>query len=285
MKHRTQRINFVFFGSDNFSIGVLAELEKAGFLPAQVVTVPDRPKGRGLALSPTPVKEWALARSIPVLTPEKLDADFSYTLHATRYTLFIVASYGKIIPASLLNIPEKGALNVHPSLLPKYRGATPIEGVILNGETETGVSIIKMDEKVDHGPILAQEKIAFDIFTETKTELEARLAVTGGTLLVKTLPEWFAGNILPKAQNDSAATLTRLLSKEDGVIDLADDGLKNFRKFRAYAGWPGTYFYAHRGGKKVRVTIITARLIEGNLILEKVVPEGRRAVEYKDFLR
>ena len=157
-------IKFVFFGTDDFSVIVLEQLKKAGFPPALIVTVPDHPKGRGLLLTPPPAKLWALRQGIPILQPETLDSAFNLQLTTYNLQLGVVASYGLIIPKSILIIPKHGTLNVHPSLLPKYRGATPIESQILSDEKEVGVTIMLMDEKVDHGPLLRQRKFPISNF-------------------------------------------------------------------------------------------------------------------------
>src|SRR3989344_7314050 len=145
--------HFVFFGSSEFSVTVLKTLEKQGLLPAVIVTTPDMPKGRTLSVMPPLVKIWGSAKNIPVLQPERLDSGFLAKLREFKFDVFLVASYGKILPQSLLEMPKSGAVNIHPSLLPKFRGATPIQSAILAGETATGVSLMLMDEKMDHGPI------------------------------------------------------------------------------------------------------------------------------------
>ncbi|MEK7147565.1 MAG: methionyl-tRNA formyltransferase, partial [Patescibacteria group bacterium] len=191
------KINFAFFGTSDFSVVVLNELKKTGWLPTLIITAPDKPKGRGLKLTPLPVKLWALANKIDFIQPEKLDSNLCYKLQVTSYKIFVVASYGKIIPREILDIPEHGALNVHPSLLPKYRGASPIQAQILNDEKNIGVTIMLMDEKMDHGPLLAQREFLisnsqFLNKTPTAKELSEKLAAEGGKLLAETLPKWLA---------------------------------------------------------------------------------------------
>lgn len=250
-------MKFVFFGADDFSVIVLGELKNAGFLPSRVVTAPDRPKGRGLKLSALPVKLWALENGIEFLQPDTLDSSVSYQLKAKSYQLFIVASYGLILPKPILDIPERGTVNVHPSLLPKYRGATPIESQILNDEKEIGVTIMLIDERMDHGPIVAQKLLQIPnpnnqipnntqinkIQTPKASELRKTLAEEGGKLLAEVIPRWVAGEIQPVPQDDSQATYTKKLTKADGEIDLSGDAYKNFLKIRAFDGSIGTYFY------------------------------------------
>lgn len=277
-------INYVFFGTDDFSVTILEKLKESGFLPNCIVTMPDRPKGRGLVLTPPPVKEWALAHSISVLQPTMLDSAFFHTLHDTQYTFFVVASYGLMIPKEIVSLPEKGALNVHPSLLPKYRGATPIESQILSDEKEQGVTIILMDEEMDHGPIVAQKQIGSSPYPKA-SELRKIMAEEGGILLSKILPKWVNGEIIPLQQDDSKATYTKKLKKSDGELDLTGDPLQNFLKIQAFAGSIGTYFFVERSGKKMRVTVKEARFEHERLHILRVVPEGKKEMSYAEFLR
>ena len=282
------KTNFAFFGTDNFSVGVLNELKKASFRPAVIVTSPDKPKGRGLKLAPSAVKLWAIKNKVVFLQPIKLDYNFTYKLQATSYKLFIVASYGKIIPREILNIPKHGALNVHPSLLPKYRGASPIQAQILNDEKKVGVTIMLMDEKMDHGPILASRE--FSIFNfqfsndiPTAKELSEKLAEEGGKLLAETVPKWLAGEIKPIPQDENQTTFCPKITKEDGLIDLKDPPRQNFLKIQAFAGWPDAYFFAERNGKKTRVKITQATLVDSQLKIESVIPEGKKEISFAQF--
>lgn len=296
-----EKIKFVFFGSSKFSCIILDELEKAGLLPSLIVTGIDKPQGRKLVLTSPPTKIWADAREIPCLQPEKIsDPEFQKLLKAEASAgsdLFIVASYGKIIPRKILDIPTYSTLNVHPSLLPKLRGATPIQSAILT-ENETGVSIMLLDEEMDHGPILAQEvfkpeklsksgekKSADQNWPPYADALEEKLAGLGGALLAKIIPEWIEGNITPVEQNHTEATYTKKITKENGLIDLEDNAEKNLRKIRAYAGWPTAYLFVEKNGKKTRVVITEAELVDGKLVLTKVIPEGKKEMSYEDFLR
>lgn len=258
-------MKFVFFGTDDFSVTVLDELKSAGFLPSLIITVPDKPRGRGLRLSPSHAKQWA--------EKNKITVSFDCSSLTDDYQLFVVASFGKIIPKAMLDIPKYGALNVHPSLLPKYRGASPIESQILADEKEVGVTIILMDEQMDHGPILAQRKI--------ETRLRKVFAEEGGKLLVETLQKWLAGKIEPKPQDETRATYTKKLVKTDGEINLNDDSYKNFLKIQAFQGSIGTYFLR----KNIRVIIKDAEFEDGKLIISRVIPEGKKEMPYHDFLR
>jgi len=267
-------MKFVFFGTDDFSVTVLDELKRAVFLPSLIITAPDRPQGRGLKILPSQAKLWAQENHIPVAS--------DYSLLTTDYQLFIVASYGKIIPKEILTLPEKGALNVHPSLLPKYRGASPIESQILENEKEVGVTIMKMDEKMDRGPLLAQRKYSIFNFQFSKaSELRRILAHEGGKLLAEVMPKWVAGEIKAVPQDETNVTYTKKFVKADGLIDLIGDQFQNFLKIRAFDGSIGTYFMHG----KTRVLIKDAKYEDGKLVITRVLPEGRKEMSYVDFLR
>ncbi|MCR4330385.1 MAG: methionyl-tRNA formyltransferase [Patescibacteria group bacterium] len=277
-------LKMVFFGTPLLAVWVLEELEKGGILPSLVVTAPDKPAGRKLLFTPSPVKVWAQERGIRILEPEKLDDDFISALKTETYDLFIVAAYGKLIPQEVLDIPKHGVLNVHPSLLPQFRGASPIVTAILSGEKETGTSIMLLDRQMDHGPIVAQEHV--DISDVPKaSKLGERLARLGGVMLVNLIPKWVLGNLKPREQDHTRATYCGKIAKEDGLINLSDDPEKNYRKIRAFDEWPRAYFFSERKGKKIRVVIKDARLEDGKLVITKVLPEGKREMDYIDFQR
>lgn len=273
-----------FWGTSSFSIGVLEALKEDGVMPDLIVTASDKPKGRHLTLTPPPIKLWAEQNNIPVLQPEILDDTFIYNLQTTSYELFVVASYGKIIPKRILDIPKHGALNVHPSLLPKLRGASPVQGAILN-EDVTGVTIMLIDEKMDHGPIVAQKEISISHWPPKASVLEPMLAHEGGKLLAETIPSWITGKIKAREQEHDIATYTKKFTKEDGLIDLSDDPITNFRKIQAFDVWPRAYFFAERHAKKIRVAITDAELVDEKLVIKKILPEGKKEMLYEDFLR
>src|SRR3989338_3376445 len=185
-----QTSKVVFFGTSEFGVVVLEKLVQAGYRPALVVTTQDKPAGRGLKLTPPPVKVAALELGIPLVQPGSL-SDFRLSVPAPD--LFVVASYGNILPKDILAIPPKGTLNVHPSLLPKYRGPSPVHTAILNGDHNTGVTIMLLDEKMDHGPVLAQQECP--IAQETFPVLRDKLAELGAQLLIETIPGWVEGKI------------------------------------------------------------------------------------------
>lgn len=278
----------VFFGTEPLATGVLDELASAGITPALVVTSPDAPHGRTHVLTPPHAKVWAEEKGIPVLQPETLTGDDIAPLLNTDWDLFIVASYGKILSTDLLSLPKHGTLNVHPSLLPLLRGASPIRSAILENMRETGVSIMLMDEDLDHGPIVAQARIeiAPEDWPMRATLLEHLLAHAGGELLAETIPLWLDGKITPEEQNHDMATFSQKITKEDGKIDLANDPYQNLLKIRAYDGWPGTYFMHSKNGKDVRIKITDAELAEdGTLHILRVTPEGKKEMPHEDFKR
>lgn len=285
MNNSPERPRFIFFGTPRFAAIVLDALEAKGYLPALVVTAPDKPKGRRLVVTPSEVKIWAQQRHIPVLTPEKLrDGSFLAGLKKADGDLFIVAAYGKIIPKSVLDMPRHGTLNVHPSLLPKFRGPSPVESAILSDETQTGVTIIVLDLEVDHGPIVAKREHVVADWPPKGSELADDLARLGGALLAESIPHWIATHHA-EPQDDARATFTKKITKEDGMIDLAGDPRTNYKKVRAFDEWPGTYFFTERNGKRIRVRITDASLSNNVFTITRVVPEGKKEMSYADFLR
>ncbi len=270
-------MKFAFFGTDEFSVKVLDTLKDQNLLPSLIVTTPDQPQGRKMILTPPPVKVWATENKIDFVQPTKLK-DFPFP--AGDWDVFIVASYGKIIPQAILDIPKASTLNIHPSLLPKYRGATPLESAILSNDTETGVTIIILDAEMDHGPVVAQVKTSLD--SKYYEELRDELAEIGANLVTDTLPDLIAGKITPIDQDHTQATFTKKITKEDGLINLADDPITNFRKIRAFTPWPSAYFFDTRDGKNVRTIIKKAHLEGGALKIDRVIPEGKNEMSWND---
>jgi methionyl-tRNA formyltransferase len=276
---------WVFFGTDTFSVGVATELKREGLTPELVVCPPDRPKGRNQEMTPPPIKLWALENKIPVFQPEKLDTVARTELQKKSYDFFVVASYGKLLPKAVLSIPKHGVLNVHPSLLPKYRGPSPIEAQILHDDKEVGVSIMLLDEGMDSGPILAQEKIHERALPMPAPVLMRLLADIGGRLLAHSINPYISGELTPEPQNSDKATICKMIKKEDGEIKLEDDGRKNYLKYLAYQDWPGTYFFTTRKDKPVRVIVKQAFWENNSFQIKRVLPEGGREMDYTDFLR
>ncbi|MHB8652081.1 MAG: methionyl-tRNA formyltransferase [Minisyncoccota bacterium] len=277
-------IRYAFFGTPTVAVGVLEELVHANMPPHVVITAPDAPQGRGLALTAPPVKVWAEKHHIPVLQPEKLDDAFLSEMRSRSCDLFIVAAYGKIIPEKIFHLPRYETLNVHPSLLPRLRGASPIQSAIIE-ETETGVSIMLVDAEMDHGPVIAQKKVSIDPWPPKTTELERILATEGGKLLVEIIPHWISGSLVKREQMHTLATYCKKFTPADALIDLADDSLKNFHKIQAFDHSPRAHFFAEHHGKKMRVIITDAALEEGKIAIKRVLPVGKKEMLYADFLR
>lgn len=298
-KKITEESRIAYFGTPDFSTFVLEELEKARIVPSLIVTAPDKPAGRGMEMQSSAVKAWADEKGIPAIQPERLDGTDAEAdiLFNGEWDLCIVAAYGKILPRAVLDLPHYGTLNVHPSLLPKFRGPSPIESQILADEREVGVSIIVLDEEMDHGPVVAQASITPEPWPFRRSELENLLWHSGGELLDEVIPTWILessghndngenpDSIIPEPQDHLKATYTPKLKKEDGLIDLAGDGYKNYLKFCAYEGWPGTYFFAKKNGKEVRVKIADAKYENDAFIPTRVIPEGKQEMAYEDLVR
>lgn len=274
-----KKIKFAFFGTPDVAKDTLDILKAHGYLPSLIVTSPDARQGRKMLLTPPPVKVWAQVNDVPVLQPEKFDGEFTKKLGGSD--MFIVVAYGKIIPEKILNLPELGSYNIHYSLLPKYRGASPVESAILNGDPETGVTIQKMVYKMDAGPVVAQEKVVI-LPDETAPELRRRLIQIGSELLVKTLPAIAGGTIDPLPQDESRATFSKKIQKSDGLVDLTvGSPAEIYNKFRAYHYWPRIFFF-HNGK---RVIITDATLESGEFKIRKVLPEGRKEISWEEFRR
>lgn len=277
-------IKIAFFGTSEFSLIVLKELKKNGIVPELIVTTPDKPQGRKMILTPTPTKVWAEENSIECVEPVKLK-DENFLNKIKKYNLHIVASYGKIIPKVVIDMPKFKMLNIHPSLLPKYRGSSPLQEQILNDEKEVGVSIMLIDEQVDHGAVVAQKKAEIAQWPVGFLSLQEILAKEGSKLLSEILPEWIKRKITAKVQNDNEATFTKKVEKVDGLLDLSGDAHKNYLKILAYEEWPKTYFEVEKNGQKIRVIIKKAIWKDNNLEIQSVVPEGKKEMSYSDFLR
>jgi methionyl-tRNA formyltransferase len=300
----------VFFGTGAFALPILAALlELPAIRVVGVVTAPDRPAGRGRLLTASPVATAAATRNVAILQPASLrDEAARAAVAALRPTLGVLADYGRIVPAPILDLPAHGFLNVHPSLLPRHRGAAPIAAAILAGDAETGVSIMRMDAGLDTGPLVAVETWPL-AGTETSAELERHAAGVGARLLAGVIPAWLAGELPATPQADAEATLTRPLRREDGRLDGSEPARIAERKVRAYDPWPGAFLEIDRGGAaRERVAILAATLtesepddeagrlaaagdgvalttIDGRLRLRDVRPAGGRAMTSADWLR
>lgn len=294
----------VFFGTPSFAIPSLRGLIQGPDEIVGVVTQPDRQKGRGRRVIPSPVKEVALKYGLTILQPEKVREEaFQQRIESLRPDLIVVVAYGQILPRSLLEIPRYGAINVHASLLPKYRGAAPIVWAILKGERVTGVTTMMMDEGMDTGDILLQEEIPIDE-KETGESLHERSAALGAQLLRRTLEGLKAGTIHPIPQDHSKATYAPPIRKEDGRIDWSREAKEIDRQVRAFNPWPGAFtewngrllkIYGgevREGGPRgergvvlwVGSDFIEVETGKGSFLIREVQLEGKRRMSVREFL-
>lgn len=282
-------MKIAFFGTPSIAVHVLEELEKENILPELIVTNPDKPHGRGLQLAETPVKKWALEKSISVIEPTTFNEPSSLgRLTSEKWDLFVVVAYGSILPKWLIDIPKYGTLNVHPSLLPKLRGASPIRTSILQDFKDAGVTIMLMDEKLDHGPILAQEHaptletpVAGQVFDEI-------LARQGGRLLAQVIANLQEGSIIPKEQDHTEATFSKKITKEMGQLQIdpfdlptGKEAREAYLKICAFDGWPGTFFFFQ--GKRIKIA--SAKLHTDKLQIERIIPEGKKEMDFDTFIK
>lgn len=306
-------MNIAYFATGQFGARILKGLIETEYKPDLLVTNPDRPAGRGKKLKPPPCKKIVLEENIEdieILQPENLDDAFTNKLKQKDIDLALSCDFGRIIPKQVLNIPDHSFLGLHPSLLPKLRGATPIKTAILEGKHASGVTLYLMDEKIDHGPILAQSKINIDDLYYP--EARDKLAQEGVELLAFAIPQWLAGNIEPEKQDHTQATMTHLFKKEDGRIDWSNDEVEIYNKIRALNPWPGTFTFFKHKRKKIRLKILKAELTNpqpkgkeetlkpgaivktreqlsvktgfGLIHLTRVQPAGKNEMTGKDFL-
>ncbi len=294
----------VFFGTPSFALQTLGQLLTGEDEVVAIVTQPDRERGRGRRVIPSPVKELGFNRGITILQPEKVREEaFQEKIRSLQPDLFVVVAYGQILPKSFLQIPTYGAVNVHASLLPKYRGAAPIAWAILQGERVTGVTTLMMDEGMDTGDILLQAEIPVNE-DETGETLHDRLALVGSQLLLETVRGLKTESIRPIPQDHSKATYAPLLKKEDGRIDWSEEAEEIDRRVRAlypwpgaFTGWNGQWLKIHRGevrkdgthGKAGMVSWVGADFIEvetgkGSFLIKEVQVEGKRRMSTREFL-
>ncbi|HTZ95443.1 MAG TPA: methionyl-tRNA formyltransferase [Terriglobales bacterium] len=299
----TQSLNLVFCGTPEFAVPTLEQLVAAGFRISQVVTQPDRPRGRKLELAPSAVKARSLQLGLPVTQPAtiKNNQEFRALLTAINPDAIIVVAYGRIIPQWMIDLPRLGNINLHASLLPKYRGAAPIQWAIANGESVTGVTTMLIDAGLDTGDILLQTEIPI-ADNDTAESLSPRLASIGADLMVTTLNRLATGDLLAHPQNNAEATLVPILRKEDGRIDFQRSAGEILNRLRAFQPWPGA-FTTFRGkslqvlsAKPVSKRIVPAELVIENdqllvgcaehtsLELLEVQPEGKKRMSARDFI-
>ncbi len=297
-------LNLIFCGTPRFAVPALEKLAAAGHRIHLVVTQPDRPKGRGLELVASPVKESALKLDLPIAQPERIktNEEFRAQLAAIKPDAIIVVGYGRIIPQWMLDLPPLGNINLHASLLPKYRGAAPIQWAIANGETVTGNTTMRIDVGLDTGDILLQQELAIEP-EETSETLAPRLAAVGADLLVETLRGLEAGTIQPHPQDNAQSSLAPILKKEDGLADFSQPASAIANRIRGFQPWPGVYtrfrgknlqiLKANVVADSVPITELSAlagRLLVGcgqNTALEilELQLEGKKRTNARDFIQ
>ncbi|MFZ5365576.1 MAG: methionyl-tRNA formyltransferase [Patescibacteria group bacterium] len=294
-------IKIIFFGTPDFAIPALRELAE-NFSIEAVITQPDQPKGRKKILSAPPVKEYAMSRDFFILQPEKLDEDLVDRLNKIKPDLAVVVAYGKILPKAIIDLPKFGCLNIHASLLPKYRGASPIQAALRHGDKQTGVTIMKIDEGLDTGDILAQSEIDIKKADDLGT-LHDLLAELGARSIVKVVTDYLAGKIKPQKQDDQLASVFPTISKGQGRIAWTNSAEHIFNQIRAFTPWPGAFTYF----KNKKLDIIKADFLSSNgqrpiglvfkkdgnvaiqtglgcLILIKLKLEGKNEVDIASFV-
>lgn len=274
-------LKIVFFGTPDFAIPALNNLINFGYNVVAVVTQPEKPVGRARVVIPSPVKKAAVEKNIAGFEPHNLKRDevFFEQFKNLNPDICIVAAYGKIIPAKYLEVPKYGFINIHPSLIPKYRGPSPIQTAILNGDPETGVTIILMDEEIDHGPILASSKYQV-VSGKGYMEITQELFELGAKLLVETFPKYINSEIKPEPQDHSKATFTKMLSREDGRINWIEPAEKIYNQIRALNPEPGTW--TTWSGKIVNIK--KAELRDGKINIQTIQLEGKKGMAFKEFL-
>ncbi len=298
-------LRIVFMGTPQFAVPSLERLVAEDHRIVGVYTQPDRPAGRSGVPLGSPVKRVAAQHGLPLYQPRSLRRSEEHDrLRQLKPDLLVVAAYGLILPHQVLDVPRYGGLNVHPSLLPRHRGASPVAGALLAGDKETGVSIMLMDAGMDTGPVVAQRRVSIEPEDNAGT-LTDRLAQVGQELLAETIAPWISGAIHPVSQDEAQATYTRLLTKEDSVIDWSTPAEEIARRIRAYAPWPGSA--TRWGGRRLEVleaepivaevagepgTVValspgSAAVVTGvgALALKRVRLEGRRPLSIQEFLR
>ena len=294
----------VFLGTSDFALPGLKKLIESDFVDLKlVITQPDKIKGRKKIITPPPVKILAQKYNLPIIQPKKI-IEAEEKIKAINPEAIILISYGQIIPPEILKIPSKGCLNLHPSLLPKYRGASPIQYTILNGEKETGVTLILMDEKIDHGPIIGYKKIRINPQKEDFPFLKEKLANLGAKLLEEILLPYLKGKIESRPQDDKQATFTKILKRDDGKIDWQKPAEQIERQIRAFRPWPGSFTF----WRNKMIKILEAKVIEEenhyppgkifltknkkmavqcsqkSLLIEKIQKEGSKIMDGQSFI-
>ncbi|GAC1573227.1 MAG: methionyl-tRNA formyltransferase [Candidatus Doudnabacteria bacterium] len=298
----TEPNKILFFGTSEFSAGILAELHLKYPLVG-VITQPDKPVGRNHEIKASPVALLATQSKLPLFKPASLkDPQFEELVSKLNPDIFVVVAYGKIIPQNILELAKRGAINIHGSLLPKYRGASPIHSALLNGEEETGITIMLMDAQMDHGPLLSAQKVEIQR-DETFPELEKNLAFAAKQLILETIPKYLTKEITPIPQDESLSSFTKIIAKADGKVLWQNKSSQIYNQFRAYYVWPGIWTNledkvlkikncqtsAEKSNHGIGVVYqledkILVQCGEGSLELIEVQPEGKKSMPIKSFI-
>jgi len=298
-------VRIVFMGTPSFAGPALRLLKSNGYEIAAVYTQPDRPAGRGCKVSFSPVKQIALELGLKVVQPVSLKKEEAFEeLKSFAPDAIVVAAFGQILNRAVLDLPRYGCVNIHPSMLPKYRGAVPVAASLLNGDSFTGVSIMLMDEGLDTGPVLSQAQIPIQKY-DNMGVLTDKLAFIGACMLLETLPDWAKGRILARPQDEAAASYFRTITRESGIIDWSEDAVLIWNKVRAYYPWPGCY--TRWQGKNIKIIEAAPVAWQGNAAIGEVIalphggagvvtgrgvlnivtlqPEGKKPMPSAEFLR
>ena len=298
-------MKIIFMGTPDFAAGALSAIYDAGYEVTLAVTQPDKPKGRSGKLIASPVKEFAISKGIPVFQPERINTmEAVAELKSYEADIYIVAAFGQIISREILDIPRLGCINIHASLLPKYRGASPIQQVIIDGEKKTGVTIMQMDEGIDTGDMLYKKEIPIEE-DDTFESLHDKLTLLGGEAICEALPLLEEGELVPEKQNDEESSYAKLIKKEMGRLDFRKSAAELSRLIRGFNPWPGAYTF--HNGRQLKIwcgeavgsaseelkpgviesidrDAIYVSCGEGALKIKELQPEGKKRMSVRDFL-
>jgi methionyl-tRNA formyltransferase len=302
------KIRTIFMGTSSFARVVLATLLAEKYNIVAVFTQPDREVGRNKEIKVSPVKELAVSSTVAVFQPDKFNEAAVSEVRKLKPDLLIVAAYGKILPKEILEIPGFGCINIHASLLPKFRGPSPIQNALLCGEKETGVTIMLMNQGIDTGLTLSQEKISIEL-DDTAQSLSQKLSELGAKLLIKTMPPWVGQKIKPQKQDDSQTSLCQLIEREDGHIIWENEAEKIYNRFRAFHPWPGIFTFWKNKDVTERIKLkkvslqkidpetrhqvgeifllgdkVGVQTLRGIIIIEEIQLEGKKTVSISDFI-
>ena len=300
----SETLNIIYMGTPDFAVPPLKALADAGYNVSLVVSQPDKAKGRGKKLQNTPVKEAALSEGLNISQPEKIKSneEFLEKLRSISPDIIIVAAYGKILPKELLDIPRLGCVNIHASLLPRFRGAAPIQKAILEGDKKTGITLMYMGEGLDTGDMIAKSET--DIGHKTADELHDELSEMGAKLLIEYLPLIASGDISPERQNDELSCYAPMISKNDGLIDFSGDAEFIERQIRAMDSWPAAFTYMNGQQMKIKNAVVGDNVDEdpgtiveadkngiviacgkGSIVVKSLQMPGKRTMTADEYLR